>query len=141
MVFQSKLWFKALGVLYLLWSLFMLYVLTTSWHIDNETEKFYVFGMFVIFFIAGIVNIIIALKYRLIISDSEITEINAFKKNKVISLNSIDKIIIFKHRSKAKIISSNQVIVIGGTLRYFMTFVRVLSQKVPHYKFVFYYSK
>ena len=141
MVFQSKLWFKSVGVLYLLWSLFTLFALITSWHIDNDTERNYVIGMCIIFFIAGVVNIIIAFKYRLMISDDEIKMKLAFKKTKQMKIDEIDKVILFKHRSKARIISKDDVIIIDGRLRYFMTFLRILAQKVSRDKFVFYNKK
>jgi len=138
MVFQSKLWFKSVGVLYLLWSLFTLFALITSWHIDNDTERNYVIAMLVIFFVGGVINIIIAFRYRVLISDSEINAIRAFKKNKQMKIDEIDKVILFKHRARARIISKDDVIIIDGRLRYFMTFLRILAQKISRDKFVFY---
>lgn len=138
MVFHSKLWFKSVGILYLLWSLFTLFALITSWHIEDDTERYYVIAMFVFFFIAGIVNIVMAFKYRVVISDEDIKMISGFKKEKQIKIDDIEKIVLFKNRARARIIAKDDVIKIDPRLRYFMTFIRILIQKLPRDKFVFY---
>lgn len=138
MVFHSKLWFKSVGILYLLWSLFTLFALITSWHIEDDTERYYVIAMFVFFFIAGIVNIVMAFKYRVVISDEDIKMISGFKKDKQIKIDDIEKIVLFKNRARARIIAKDDVIKIDPRLRYFMTFIRILIQKLPRDKFVFY---
>jgi hypothetical protein len=138
MVFKSKLWSKLLGVMFLMMFTASLFAAVTSWHIDTNRELYYLYGMTTIFFIAGVYQTLDAFRYRLIITEDELIEINAFQKVKIIKLNDVLKIVVFRHTQRLSIVSKNEVIIVKDNLRYYLTFFRELKHSCSHDKFFFF---
>ncbi|MGB5988917.1 MAG: hypothetical protein WBG43_04165 [Marinifilaceae bacterium] len=138
MIFKSKLWSKLLGVMLLMMFTSSLFAAITSWHIDTNRELYYLYGMTTIFFIVGVYQTLDAFRYRLIITEDEVIEINAFRKVKIIKLNDVLKIVVFRHTQRLSIVSKNEVIIVKDNLRYYFTFFRELKHSCSHDKFFFF---
>lgn len=137
MVFKARLWYKIAGVLTFAWAIFMAWVLYTSWHIDNTSEWFWVLVMFIISFIAGGYISYSAYRYRLELSKKSIKSAKGFMKLKEIMIDDVQRVVIYKGKSKLKVISHNTEIIVDGTLRYYVTFLKALSHTVPNDKIFF----
>lgn len=141
MIFTTVLWYKALSILFLLIAIGAITAAINSWHIDSMRELYYLYTMSVIFLVAGVYNSFVAFKYKLIISDNTIKEINAFKRNKCIKIDDILKVVIFRRTARLNIITKDDVIVVKDNLGYYITFFRVLKQSIPRDKLFFFDKK
>jgi len=137
MIFKARLWYKLAGVLTLAWAVFMAFVLSTSWHIDNRSEWFWVLIMLIAFGIIGTYISYSAFRYRLILSDKYLRSVKGLMRTKEINLDDIQKVIIFKGKSRLKVMSHNNEIVVDGTIRYYVTFLRALSHSISNDKIFF----
>jgi hypothetical protein len=138
MIFKATLWYKGVGVLFLILGSGALAAVLNDWHIDNTREMYYLYSMSAIFMIVGLRYTASAFKYRLIISDSSIREVNAFKKDKLINIDDILKVVVYRHTARLTIITKDEAIVVNDTLRFYITFLRVLKQSIAREKLFFF---
>ena len=91
-IFKVRFIISIVGYISALIALLLLVVLATNWQIDEPNEIYSVIGLFLFYFLLGVYLVLVSLKYKLIVSDTNLTQIYPFKKTVTLNWTDIESI-------------------------------------------------
>ncbi|WP_026713805.1 hypothetical protein [Flavobacterium daejeonense] len=111
------------GILSLVVSLLLIYVLISGWQIDEKGEFFSVLGMFIFFFFCSIYLLTHHYNYRILIHEKYMIITNERKKRKEIYWNEIEKVGYNKSFNMFIIFSNGKKTRISSIYPHFLNFI------------------